>query len=109
MAALPLSLAKTKPKCSKNTIATQAKKEMTIVVYATTVSNPNIQLSLTCLISVNTIYKAIPRDKRKMPCWISIFKRIIPHINIQIQTIYRWQRQNPSAAKILSLHRQRKR
>jgi hypothetical protein len=27
----------TKPKCSKNTIATQAKKEMTIVVYATTV------------------------------------------------------------------------
>jgi hypothetical protein len=22
-----------------------------------------------------------------MPCWISIFKRIIPHINIQIQTI----------------------
>jgi hypothetical protein len=37
MAALPLSLAKTKPKCSKNTIATQAKKEMTIVVYATTV------------------------------------------------------------------------
>jgi hypothetical protein len=37
MAALPLSLAKTKPKYSKNTIATQAKKEMTIVVYATTV------------------------------------------------------------------------
>jgi hypothetical protein len=39
--------------------------------------------------SVNTIHKAIPRDKRKMPCWISIFKRIIPHINIQIQTINR--------------------
>jgi hypothetical protein len=32
-----------------------------------------------------------------MPCWISIFKRIIPHINIQIQAINRtrWIRAYP--------------
>jgi hypothetical protein len=37
MVALPLSLAKTKPKFNKNATATQAKKETTAVVYTTTV------------------------------------------------------------------------
>jgi uncharacterized protein RhaS with RHS repeats len=33
--------------------------------------------------------KPTPRDKRKMPCRIDIFKRIITHTNIQIQAINR--------------------
>jgi hypothetical protein len=32
-------------------------------------------------------YKDLTFHTYKMPCWISIFKRIITHINIQIQTI----------------------
>jgi hypothetical protein len=36
MAALPSLLAKIKPKCSKNAIATQVKKETIVVVYVTT-------------------------------------------------------------------------
>jgi hypothetical protein len=51
------------------------------------ISNPNIQISLICLISVNIAHKPTPRYKRKMPHRIDIFKRIIPHINIQIQAI----------------------
>jgi hypothetical protein len=35
MVALPSSLAKTKPKSSKNAIAIRAKKETTVVAYAT--------------------------------------------------------------------------
>ncbi|SEH91762.1 hypothetical protein BAZSYMB_GCONTIG00784_1 [Bathymodiolus azoricus thioautotrophic gill symbiont] len=54
-----------------------------------TFSNPNIQISLIYLISINTTHKPIPRYKRKMPCRIPIFKWIIVHINIQIQTINR--------------------
>jgi hypothetical protein len=30
-------------------------------------SNPNIQISLICLISINTTHKPTPRDKPKMP------------------------------------------
>jgi hypothetical protein len=37
MVALPLSLAKTKPKCNKNAIATREKKETTAMVYVITV------------------------------------------------------------------------
>jgi hypothetical protein len=37
MVALPSSLAKTKPKSSKNANAIRAKKETTVVAYATTV------------------------------------------------------------------------
>jgi hypothetical protein len=35
--------------------------------------------------NVHFVHKSIPRDKRKMSYRINIFKRIITHINIQIQ------------------------
>jgi hypothetical protein len=48
MVALPLSLAKTKPKFNKNATATQAKKETTAVVFMSAV------ITLTC--PVGSIY-----------------------------------------------------
>jgi hypothetical protein len=84
MAAPPLLQVKTKPKCSKNATATRTKKEMTVVVYATTV------LGFTSLVFIYPLKKIIiGYCIDTMPCRVCVFKWIVIHINIQIQAINR--------------------
>jgi hypothetical protein len=86
MVALPLSLAKTKPKCNKNAIATREKKETTAVVFSVySVFSRSWFFGFYIIDSPNsTLFHGFFFT---MPCWVNILKWIVAHINKQPPTI----------------------